>query len=137
MRNVTSLNIVNLSSPILSLDEVQVLHKGLSFCPNENLDKFEFVKDLQLFARKFILRNMYQKPGGQIDLTPRENQALDQLIYLLEESDTADLIDRIDLPKVISLSEEANAGSVQDPTIVSKLKKKSDKFAAPSSNPNI
>lgn len=105
-----TLNIVNLSSYTLSSEEAQVLHKGLGFCPNENVDKFEFVKDLQLFARKLILKNRYQKPGEQADLTPRENRALDQLVSLLE-SDPMDLINRIDLPRVLTRRRKSRCNS--------------------------
>lgn len=80
---------------------------------------------------------MYQKPGGRTDLIPSENRAIDQLVSLLEESDTADLIDRIALPQVLSLSQEAIAGTTKDTPSGSKLKKKSSLFPPPSSNPNI
>lgn len=92
------LNVINLSSHILSEEEKLVLKKGLNFCPTHNLDKFELYKDLQLFVRKIILKKLYHKQSANPDRTTQENQALDQLISLLEESDTADLIDSIDLP---------------------------------------
>lgn len=77
------MNIINLSSHTLSLEEAQILHKGLGFCPNDNVDKLEFIKDLQFFARRLILKSMYYKPGGRMDLTPSENRAIDQLVSLL------------------------------------------------------
>lgn len=40
------------------------------------------------------------------DRTPQENQAIDQLISLLEENDLADHIDRIDLPQILELVEK-------------------------------
>lgn len=89
----TDLSIINLSSHHLSKEEVSVLKKGLNFCPSQNLDKFEIYKDLQIFICKLILKQFYHRQQGNIDCTPQENQAVDQLISLLEESDTADLID--------------------------------------------
>lgn len=56
--NKKDLNIINLSSHILTKDEITVLKKDLSFCPNENLEKFELTKDLQLFAQKSILKSL-------------------------------------------------------------------------------
>lgn len=76
------MNIINLSSHTLSLEETQILQRGLGFCPNENIDKFEFTKDLQLFARRLLLKNMYNKPQGRTNLTPRENRAIDQLVSI-------------------------------------------------------
>lgn len=49
------------------------------------------------------MKNMYQKPQGATNLTPKENQGIDQLVSHLEESDTTDLMDHIDLPTVLSL----------------------------------
>lgn len=50
-----------LSSYTLSSLQVQVLARGLSFCPNQDIDQFEVIKDLQLFTRKLILKQMYTK----------------------------------------------------------------------------
>lgn len=80
---------------------------------------------------------MYQKPGGRTDFTPSENRAIDQLVSLLEENDTTDLIDCIDIPQVLSLSHKAVVGTTKDTSSGSKLKKKSSLFPPPSSNPNI
>lgn len=75
------------------------MSKGLSFCPNKDIDKFEAIKDIQLFARKIILKQLYDKnikDGTQ--LRPQEVEAIDNLVSLLEENDPdLDLIDRIDL----------------------------------------
>lgn len=85
---VSDLNVINLSSYKLSLVETQVLARGLSFCPNQNLDKFEVIKDLQLFARKLILKQLYsQDIPVKPDFELQELRALETLIDLLEESD--------------------------------------------------
>lgn len=71
----------------------------------------------------------------RIDYTPQENQALDQLITLLEVSDTTDLIDSIDLPWILQSIEELDSINPITPTS-SKLKKKSDFCPPPSTCPN-
>lgn len=129
------LNVINLSSHILSEEEKLVLKKGLNFCPTHNLDKFELYKDLQLFVRKIILKKLYHKQSANPDRTTQENQALDQLISLLEESDTADLIDSIDLPWILQSIEEQDSYSKTNPS-KSLLKKKSDICPPPSTSPN-
>lgn len=110
-----------------------VLKRGLNFCPNKDLDRFEIYKDLQLFVCKLILKKIYHKSTTTIDQTPQEIQALDQLISLLEEKDPADLIDWVelqgDLETVDKQSEPRKIGKFT-------LKKKSDLCPAPSTHPN-
>lgn len=96
------LNVVNLSSYQLSEIEYSVLSKGLSFCPSQNLNKFEVIKDVQLFARNLILKQIYSKtPPLLPTFESLELQALDALVGLLEENETPDLIDQIDLNKLL------------------------------------
>lgn len=83
------------------MDEIRVLKKGLHFCPNNNANKFEVFKDLQLFVRKLLLKSLYQRQHPSTDKTPQENKALNQLISLVEESDTTNLIDCIDLSQIL------------------------------------
>lgn len=45
----------------LSIEETQLLEKGLTFCPDSDFDVFEIIKDLQLPARKLILQTLYAK----------------------------------------------------------------------------
>lgn len=56
------LNIINLSDYVLSGDEAAILSKDLTLCPSSNMDTFEVIKDLHLFARKLILKSLYAKP---------------------------------------------------------------------------
>lgn len=65
--SIGKLNIINLSSHILTEAEEQVLSLGLSFCPNRSLDNFETVKDIFLFARKLLLKSLYKKTTKQQD----------------------------------------------------------------------
>lgn len=98
-----SLNIVNLSKYPLTEVETDIISRGLSFCPNEDIGKFEAIKDIQLFAREIILKQLYdnnRKEGTQ--LKPQEIKAIDYLISLLEDNDPhLDLIDRIDLEHLL------------------------------------
>lgn len=55
------MEVVNLSSHQLSDKEILVLQKGLLFCPDQNLDIFECVKDVNLFARKLLMKVMLDK----------------------------------------------------------------------------
>lgn len=54
-------NIINLSSYPLTADEISVLAKGLTFCPNRKINKFKTIKDLHLFTRKLQLQSMFDK----------------------------------------------------------------------------
>lgn len=55
------------------------------------------MKDLQLFARKLILKSLHSKhiPTGQSK--PSNDKALDELISLLEDQESTDLIDQLDI----------------------------------------
>lgn len=82
---------------------------GLSFCPNQDIDQFGVIKDLQLFARKLILKQMYTKEVlMKADFEPYDLEALDTLVELLEENDTSDLIDRIDLEKLLGRFDQSD-----------------------------
>lgn len=129
------MNIVNLSSHNLSTYEVDVLMKGLGFCPNENFCKFDLVKDLNLFVRKLLLKNMYDRNfNATSQLSREEDKTLEQLVSLLEENDKLDLIDCIDIDKLLADVDVVSNEKTIKPK--STLKKKSDQFPAPSSNPN-
>lgn len=95
---ISYLNLTLWISP-LTPDKILVLSKGLTFCPNHKVDKFETIKYLHLFTRKMLLRSMYDKGqlGPDTGRSFSERQALANLNALLEESDPRDLIDTIDL----------------------------------------
>lgn len=111
-----------------------VLCKGIRFCPNHDLDKFEIYKDLQLIVRKLLLKSLYHKTNTNPAQSLQEDRALDQLISLLEESDTTDLIDRVNVSQLLNRVDEPS--SEDNFLAKSKLKKKSDLCPAPSTNPN-
>lgn len=41
--------------------EIEVLLKGLSFCPQTNFNKFEIIKDINIFARNLLPRVLHDK----------------------------------------------------------------------------
>lgn len=95
------LNVVNVSTYFLSDLESQVLSRGLSFCPNQNINKFEAIKDLQLFARKLILKQMYSREiPAKPNFKSQELKAL-KLVSMLEENEVPSLIDQIDLEHLL------------------------------------
>ncbi|MEE6510680.1 hypothetical protein FKM82_030755 [Ascaphus truei] len=50
--NEETTQVVNLSKKILDIHNLQVLTKGLSFCPTTKMDIFETIKDINLFSRR-------------------------------------------------------------------------------------
>lgn len=128
------MNIINLSSYRLSDEERILLSKGLSFCPNSNLDTLEVIKDLNLFARKLLLKSMYSKNRVKSETPDAQHEKdLDVLLSLLEEQDSPNLIDSINLDSL--LQEQLTVET--PPPRAKKLKNKSDKFPPLSSNPNL
>lgn len=81
---------------------MSVLSKGLTFCPESDIDRFEITKDLQLFARKLFSKSMYNKDTLPIKKRKTLNEIdLDNTIELADEQDGLDLIDRIDLETLL------------------------------------
>ncbi|XP_029848861.4 uncharacterized protein LOC115330973, partial [Ixodes scapularis] len=57
---IQSLNIINLSSVILSATELSLCSRGLSFCPTSGeYNEFQIYKDLDNFARNLRLREYF------------------------------------------------------------------------------
>lgn len=82
------LQIVNLSSITLSSDEGELLRKGFSFTPVPRYNSFDWVKDVNLFARKLSLKKYYATL--EIDtrhLAQRECEAISTLEQLQLESE--------------------------------------------------
>lgn len=128
------LNIINLSDYKLSDDEIAILSKGLTFCPSSNIDTFEVIKDLHLFARKLILKSLYAKPKQANELSKKENQAIDDLVSLLEDQEQKDLIDNINIESLLAMHTTPITGGIQGKSL---LKKKSNKFPSLNLNSNL
>lgn len=108
------MNVINLSSQNLSPTEIEVLSLGLGFSPDCNINKFDVVKDLNLFVRKLCLKVLHHKKASQGDrsdplvfLSKSEYRELKELL-LKSDTDSApelsvgdpghiDLIDLLDL----------------------------------------
>lgn len=60
MSNI-ELNILNLTPYQFSLQELEVLRFGLSFCPSMNMDKYEVIKDIYLFVRNLTYKYMFKQ----------------------------------------------------------------------------
>lgn len=132
------MNSVNLSNRPLTQAERDLLQKGLSFCPDADLDTFTVIKDLHLFARKLYYKSLFSKEKdkniSQIE-TKRSDEALDDLLTLLEEQDPSELIDTIDIESLLEeyIKKEVPLRSDKQ----AKFKKKLDKFPPFTSNPNL
>ncbi|XP_069599809.1 uncharacterized protein [Ranitomeya imitator] len=82
-----NLQIINLSSYILTDEEIRVLALGLSFSPMNRLDKFTLIKDVYLFCRKLVFKLMYHQPSIVDSLPHDERQVFSDLVQLLEENE--------------------------------------------------
>ncbi|XP_077339255.1 uncharacterized protein LOC143983433 [Lithobates pipiens] len=132
-----SLSVINLSSYVLSSVESDVLARGLTFCPQANLDPFGAITDIQLFARRLLLKSLHAKNTTDTDITDwsrfsmREFKALRDLTLLYEENNTVYLIDQIDLEALLETADEPTR------RIQHNFKKPSGKFPPLSLNSNI
>ncbi|XP_073435705.1 uncharacterized protein [Dendrobates tinctorius] len=82
-----SVKVINLSSHLLTEAQESVLYKGLTFSPSCNLDQFTVTKDLNLFARKLVLKKFHSKNNADEMLSSNEEQqALGILESLIEEN---------------------------------------------------
>lgn len=110
--------VVNLSSYNLSLDEVEVLRKGLSFCPDQELNIFDAVKDIHLFARKLVLKVLMEKSHSEKlnynelfkGYTVADFKALKEIILLMQENQKLGALDswvfEQDIDSLMARSEE-------------------------------
>lgn len=99
------LEIINLSSVSLTDDQIYVLKLRLTFWPSTNIDRFQLVKDIHLFARRLLFKVIYDRPPScesvdfpPLDFSEAELQAMDNLMLLWEEGHTDDSDDPLDLP---------------------------------------
>lgn len=89
---------MNLSSHHLIPFEVEVLQKGLSFCPDKGMDVFDVIKDVHLFSRKLLLKVLVDKSKttkpNYAELfkgyTVADFRALKDVILLMQESENLD-----------------------------------------------
>ncbi|XP_073503969.1 uncharacterized protein [Phyllobates terribilis] len=94
-KNKSRMEVINLSTHVLSPAQIQVLEKGLTFSPTNTFDLFSVVKDLNLFARKLVLHKVHNRgmdSNNLEDRTPNqiEDDALMSLERLSEEQTEAE-----------------------------------------------
>ncbi|XP_073437065.1 uncharacterized protein [Dendrobates tinctorius] len=84
-----NLKVINLSTHIFSPVEINLLNKGLMFCPTPLFDQFTAIKDLNLFARKLLFkRHFHDETIFQLFPTEAEQEALDILDNLANDHNT-------------------------------------------------
>lgn len=142
--NQNPLNIINLSSHVLTNEEKNLLSLGLSFCPSAALDKLSIVKDIFLFARRLFYKTIFWKGDEEDPLNLSEEENLDlsvhgeldpnilqEILALLEaqETDETDPTEGTDYPTALP----SNISEL----IKRKCKNKSDKFPSLKANPNL
>lgn len=119
---------INLFTHELTDVEIHLLSHGLTFGPEASFDLFEAITDVQLFARKTLLKSFHAKNESEVDTTDwsdfsmKEFKALWDFTLLFQENNTIDLIDQIDLDQVL---EESDI-TVTNPVLA--FKKSSSKF---------
>lgn len=135
--SVINLSSYKLSSYKLSSAEIQILSRGLAFCPEQNFVIFEAITDIQLFARRLLLKYLHAKNDPHEDTTDWslysmwEFKALQHLTLLYQENNMVDLIDQIDLDTLLRDVESPP----RNPFIL--FKKASTKFPPANTNPNV
>lgn len=131
---------INLSSVSLTPDQISVLELGLFFCPTQKVDQFKLIKDLNLFARKLLLRILFDKSKSSTNLQSipappsqtmslKDIRALEDLMELWDEGHIS--------PEEIM---EAESLSPSPPSLIhppKEYKPKSNAFPALHTNPNV
>lgn len=87
--------VIDPSSFRLETRHIQLLRKGMSFSPTDNMDEFMVYKDVVLFLRKIFFKALYSQEDNSLTHTsqPEEDNeiALNILISLLEENEGEDI----------------------------------------------
>ncbi|XP_077131129.1 uncharacterized protein LOC143785876 [Ranitomeya variabilis] len=81
------LQVINLSDKQLTEPQVEVLSLGLTFSPSSSFDSFLAVKDLNLFARKLVLKKLHSRSDKGMEWTEKELEAIATLEELSGERD--------------------------------------------------
>ncbi|CAJ0955519.1 unnamed protein product [Ranitomeya imitator] len=82
-----TMKVLNLSKHSLTKAQIDLLEKGLTFSPSTPLDPFIAIKDLNLFARKIILKKLHFKPAG-CDPTTSTTMEDREVVEILESLET-------------------------------------------------
>ncbi|CAH2222479.1 Hypothetical predicted protein, partial [Pelobates cultripes] len=91
--DISNMKMINLSNFKLLPDHITLLNKGLSFVPTPSADKFEWLKDINLFGRKLALCSLHKKKNNkeakELGLTNEDFIHFQTLVQLLTEQETA------------------------------------------------
>ncbi|XP_073406899.1 uncharacterized protein [Dendrobates tinctorius] len=94
--NSNQLKVINLSNHTFSFTELDILSKGLMFCPTAKFDCFTAVKDLHLFARKLLFKRIFHdKQTFDLFPTEAEQKALTDLEQLSREHNIKEVLCRL------------------------------------------
>ncbi|XP_056413371.1 uncharacterized protein LOC130356211 isoform X2 [Hyla sarda] len=97
------LQIINLSSYILTETEKSVLARGLSFSPMNSVDRFDLTKDTYLFCRKLVLKLLHSQPSVLDNMEHNDEQIMRDLVDLLEENETGSNLTRQETQAIYKL----------------------------------
>ncbi|CAJ0955116.1 unnamed protein product [Ranitomeya imitator] len=87
--STSKLQVINLSDVALTEPQIEVLSLGLSFSPTASFDLFSVMKDLNLFARKLVLKKLHEKSNFGEEWTEQELETINILEDLSNEQDTS------------------------------------------------
>ncbi|CAJ0944873.1 unnamed protein product [Ranitomeya imitator] len=87
--STSKLQVINLSDVVLTEPQIEVLSLGLSFSPTASFDLFSVMKDLNLFARKLVLKKLHEKSNFGEEWTEQELETINILEDLSNEQDTS------------------------------------------------
>ncbi|CAJ0917029.1 unnamed protein product [Ranitomeya imitator] len=90
-----NMKVINLSKYVLTDSQIGLLEKGLTFSPSSLLDPFTAIKDLNLFARKIILKKLHFKPTGcdqTVSTTIEDSEVVEILESLEAEQQEASIV---------------------------------------------
>lgn len=136
--------VINLSSQVLTPEELEVLSLGLGFCPDSSYDIFKTIKDLNLFVHKLNLKILHHKPESStagsaalMQLSIAECRELRELLLTDADEFTSSpspLIEAMEALDSLELTSETNVQPLE-PLLpfLKDLKIKSTTFPATSS----
>lgn len=88
LKEPDTLQVINLSSYQLTEVQISLLQKGLSYTPTPQYNYFNWVKDVNLFARKLALHKYHTIQDSNRYLHRREEEAIETLVQLATEHET-------------------------------------------------
>ncbi|XP_069596109.1 uncharacterized protein [Ranitomeya imitator] len=91
--STSGLQVINLSDHKLTEAQVEVLSLGLNFSPTASFDFFSALKDLNLFARKLVLKKLHEKQNLGEVWSERELEAIATLEELSNEQEPTEILE--------------------------------------------